>query len=393
MRKRQKDLRVPVFIILLVWVSLIAISGAEAAGDGTAWSWGGNSYGQLGDGTNIGRSTPAQVTNPTDPTGFLTDLTSVAAGGNHSLALKSDGTVWMWGDGSATPVQVPGLTNIIAVAGGDLHSLALESDGIVWAWGNNIWGQLGDGTTISSSSPVKVVELSDVMAVAAGGAHSLALKSDGSVYAWGDNFYGQLGDGTRISSFSPIKVSKLTHIVAVAAGGEHSLAVKANGKVYAWGGNESGQLGDKTTIYKTTPVKVSELPHSVISVAAGWRHSLALLSDGTMWAWGRNRFGQLGNGMNFGNSNIPVKVIDPGDSSGLLTDVIAISAGTEHSLAVKANGTVRAWGYNGDGQLGDGTVVERDTPVEVIDNSDPTGFITDMTSVVAGSYHSIGYKP
>ncbi|MBI4495208.1 MAG: tandem-95 repeat protein, partial [Chloroflexi bacterium] len=173
-----------------------------------------------------------------------------------------------------TPVQVSGLSGMTAVAAGQEHSLAVKSDGTVWAWGYNWAGQLGDGTTTSRPTPVQVSGLSGMTAVAAGQEHSLAVKSDGTVWAWGDNFNGQLGDGTTTRRFTPVQVSSLSNVVAVAGGSSHSLVRKGDGTVWAWGYNNRGQLGDGTTTSRSVPVQVSGLSN-VVAVAAGQYHSLA----------------------------------------------------------------------------------------------------------------------
>jgi alpha-tubulin suppressor-like RCC1 family protein len=336
--------------------------------DGTVRAWGMNNFGQLGDGTYVSNNIPVQVSG-------LTNIASISAGLLHSVALKPDGTVWTWGGneygqlgdgtytrGENTPVRVSGLTGVIDIDAWGWHNLAVKSDGTVWAWGRNIAGQLGDGTyTRSKNIPVQVNGLTGVIAIAAGGGHSLAVKSDGTVWAWGLNNFGQLGDGTNIRRKNiPVQVNGLTGVIDTAAGGLHSLAVKSDGTVWAWGRNNLGQLGDETNTSRNTPVQVSGFSNGTtdIAIAAGSEHSLALKSDGTFWAWGGNVVGQLGNGTNI-DSNIPVQV------SGL-TNVISIAAGETHSLALKSDGTVWAWGANWYGQLGDGTNTDRWTPVQAI---------------------------
>jgi len=249
--------------------------------DGTVWVWGGNSHGQLGDGTTTERHSPVQVV-------ALNDCVAVAAGDSHSLAVKSDGTVWAWGqnnsgklgDGTTidrhAPVYISGLSGCVAVGGGWLHSLAVKSDGTVWAWGNNDYGQLGDGTTTDRHMPVQVSGLTGGVTMAAGLVHSLALKVDGTVWAWGGNGDGRLGDGTTIRRHTPVQVSGLTDCIRVVAGGYHSLGLKSDGTVWAWGNNESGQLGDGTTAERHIPVQTNFLMN-VTAMAAGWRHSLALI--------------------------------------------------------------------------------------------------------------------
>ena len=180
------------------------------AGDGTVWAWGANGYGQLGDGTRVGRDAP-------QPVPGLAGIQAIAAGSVHSLAVAADGTVWAWGgqrvgefgDGtdSILPIQVPGLIGIRAVAGGRGHSLALAADGVVWAWGDNLNHQLGDGTGIRSATPVQARGLSGVQAIAAGENHSLALLDCGQLWAWGSNvFYPLLGDSTHTARPTPVPV-------------------------------------------------------------------------------------------------------------------------------------------------------------------------------------------
>jgi len=339
--------------------------------NGTVWAWGHNDWGRLGNGTNIISSdVPVPVSN-------LTGVTAVAASYGHSLALKSDGTVWAWGrnfegqlgNGTSTnsnvPVQVSNLTGVIAVAAGGGHSLALKSDGAVWAWGQNDSGQLGNGTSTNSNVPVQVSNLTGVIAVAAGGGHSLALKSDGTVWAWGQNV------------FVPVQVSNLTGVVGIADGWGHSLALKSDGTVWAWGQNDSGELGNGTFVSSNVPVQVSNLT-SVVGIATGGYHSLARKSDGTVWAWGRNTYGELGNGTNIINSNVPVQV------SGL-TGAVAVAGGLYSlSLALKSDGTVWAWGGNDYGQLGNGTTVNSSVPVEVMHRTSILHVSVDGPSPRAG---------
>jgi len=176
---------------------------------------------------------------------------------------------------SSTPLQVPNLSQVVALAAGYGHSLALRSDGTVWAWGDNSYGQLGNGTTTNSSTPVQVSGLSGIVAISAGGYHSLALRSDGTVWAWGENSFGQLGNGTATDSYTPVHVSSSSGIVAISAGGSHSLAVRSDGTVWAWGNNFAGELGNGTFTDSSTPVQVSGLS-GVTAIAGGGYHSLAL---------------------------------------------------------------------------------------------------------------------
>jgi alpha-tubulin suppressor-like RCC1 family protein len=329
--------------------------------DGTVWAWGDNSWGQLGIGTNTtGRLLPVKV---------LTGAVAVAAGEINSVALKSDGTVWAWGangygqlgDGTTTdrsnPKAVKGLTGMIAVAAVSNHTVALKSDGTVWAWGDNSSGQLGDGTTTNHLTPIAVPGLAGVKAIAVGpsGYYTVALKSDGTVWAWGDNFYGQLGNGTNSWSLSPVAVVGLSGVISVVAGDFHTVALKSDGTVWAWGYNGEGELGDGTTTDSSSPVAVPGLT-GVIAVAAGDAHTVALKSDGTVVAWGYNGDGELGDGTTTDSSS-PVAVRG-------LVNVVAVAAGYYHTEAVRIDGTVVGWGYNVDGELGDGTMTNRLSPVE-----------------------------
>jgi len=307
--------------------------------DSSLWAWGYNRYGQLGDGTHTWRLTPVQV---------LTGVAAVAAGNSYTLARKTDGSLWAWGyngygqlgDGTttarSTPVQV--LTGVAAVSIGASNTLALKTDGSLWAWGANWLGQRGDGTTTQRLTPVQI--LTGVAAVAGGSFHTLALKTNGSLWAWGSNYGGQLGDGTRTARSTPVQI--LTGVAAVAGGDMHSLALKTNGSLWAWGWNKSGQLGDGTTTKRLTPVQILT---GVAAVSAGADHTLALKTDGSLWAWGDNAYGQLGDGTNTDRLT-PVQV---------LTGVAAVSGGYGHTLARKIDGSLWAWGWNKYGQLGDGT--------------------------------------
>jgi alpha-tubulin suppressor-like RCC1 family protein len=366
----------------LVLASLVGVSPATAtvAAGPSAVAWGNNTFGQLGNGTTNQSPTPVLVSG-------LSGATAIASGGYHSLALRSDGTVWAWGANghgqlgngttinSSTPVQANGLSGATAIAGGSSgdHSLAVKSDGTVWTWGANGHYQLGNGTTIDSSIPVQVSGLGAVTAVAGGSYHSLALKSDGTLWAWGDNTYGQLGNGTTIDSSIPVQVSGLSGVTAIAGGVSHSLAVKSDGTVWAWGWNALGQLGNGTTIDSSIPVQVSGLSGAT-AVAGGYGHSLAAKSDGTVWGWGFNFAGQIGN---TSDTKTPVQV------SGV-SGATAVAAGYWHSLALKSDGTVWAWGYNDFGQLGNGSSNAGPTyiPVQV-------SGLFGATAVAAGTHHSL----
>jgi len=311
------------------------------------------------------------------PTGFT--VTAIAGGLTHSLALSSTGQMLAWGDdtygelGNGTSntstsipvaVRLPSGTTVTAIAGGGAHSLALTSTGQVLAWGDNYYGQLGNNSTTNSSTPVTVsLPLGTaVTAIAAGSGHSLALTSTGKVLAWGYNGTGQLGNGSTTDSSTPVAVGiRLgTTVAAIAGGFNHSLALTSTGQVLAWGYNADGELGNGTTTNFSTPVPVT-LPSGtlVTAIAGGGYHSLALTSTGRVLAWGQNTYGQLGNGT-ITSSSTPVAVNLP-----FGTTVTVIAAGGAHNLALTSSGRVLAWGDNLSGQLGNGTTTSSDIPVLV----------------------------
>ncbi|MBT0652156.1 hypothetical protein KI810_03750 [Geobacter luticola] len=341
----------------------------------TALTWGNNSYGQLGNDTI--NSGPAPVT-----ISLATGLKSAVAGGTHTLALTNEngGTAWAWGnngygqlgDTSTTarmsPVRVVNLTGLTAVAGGGQHSLALKSDGTVWSWGYNGSGQLGDSTNTNQSAPVQVNSLAGVTAITAGGSHSVALKGDGTVWSWGYNGLGQLGNNGTANSAVPVQVvtdagnTPLAGVTAIAAGGSHTVALKGDGTVWSWGYNALGQLGNNTIISSLLPVPVvmadGVTPLSnVTAVAAGLDHTVALKGDGTVWAWGFNGIGQLGNNdaiSSTGFRTTPVQVVylDANSTAQPLTGIRRIVVIGHHTIAIDGSGAVWTWGDNKYEQLG-----------------------------------------
>ncbi|OGO89227.1 MAG: hypothetical protein A2Y24_06720 [Clostridiales bacterium GWE2_32_10] len=348
--------------------------------DGTVWTWGANANGQLGDGTTVNRGRPAQVSG-------LSGITEIAGGNSYTIALKNDGTVWTWGynyygqlgDGTTTqrktPVQVSGLSGIIAIAGGEKHTIALKNDGTVWTWGDNSYGQLGDDTTTQRNTPAQVSGLSGIIAIAGGGNHTIVLKNDGTVWTWGYNSWGQLGDGTTTQRNTPVQISGLSGVVAIAGGMYHTIALKNDGTVWAWGYNSGGQLGDGTTTQRKIPVQVNGLS-GITVIAGGMYHTIALKNDGTVWAWGDNRNSQLGDGT-ITSRNTPIQI------SGL-NEITVISAGGFHTIALKNDGTIWTWGYNNYGQLGYISAFEK-VPVQV-------SGLSGIIAISGGGSHTIALK-
>jgi alpha-tubulin suppressor-like RCC1 family protein len=356
----------------------VGLSAQPARADGL-YAWGGNAYGQIGDGTTTERHSPVAVT------GMSSGVSSIAAGDIHSLALKN-GVLYAWGsnddgefgdggaeDYSTTPVAISGFgSGVTAIAGGAFHSLAVHN-GALYASGYNGSGQLGDGTTDESFAPVAVSGMGcGVTTVKGGEFKSLAIKN-GALYAWGWNTNGQLGDGTTTERDTPTAVSGLgSGVTAVAAGDYHTMAVQ-NGALYAWGRNDLGQLGDGTTTDRYTPVAVGGIGSSVTSIAIGPYNSLAV-RNGEVYAWGDNFSGELGNGTVDDNVHSTPALV-----SGL-SGITAVATEDTSNYALDTNGLLWAWGFNDRGQLGLGDTTDRLIPTEVFA---PAGY--KFTSIDVGA--------
>ncbi len=390
--------------------------------DGTVAAWGANFEGQLGNNTQTDSSIPVAVS--TTGTALAGEIvTAIGAGNEHSIALCSDGTLVAWGanfygqlgnntfNGSSVAVAVvtagtplAGKT-VTAICAGQYHNLALSSDGSVSAWGYDGDGELGNASNSDSAVPVAVststaLSGETVTVIAAGQYHSLARCSDGTVAAWGSNSYGQLGDSGTVSSNTPVAVVTAGTPLAgktpalISAGAGFSVASCSDSTLAAWGNDLEGQLGNNNPTSSSVPVSVTIAPGSalagktILSEAAGGQHSLALCSDGTIAAWGFNEDGELGNG-SFSNSRVPVTVDETADSALFGKTVVALSAGSSHSLALCSDGTVAAWGANFWGQLGTGGGdFEDGVPVPVPTAGTPLAGRT-VTSVAAGQSFSL----
>jgi len=324
----------PVKVSGLVGAKGVAIGADHSLAffnNSTVRAWGYNGFGQLGNGTTTFSNVPVPVKIQVGTASSinLTGVTAVAAGGFYSLALKNDGTVWSWGENTngqlgrndtdpsppiagqvmTDPLKGIGLTSITRIAAGGSHSLALDNSGAVWAWGYNGYGQLGDGTLVDKNLPVKVAGIPPIVAIAAGGAFSVAIDNTGAVWAWGYNGFGQLGNKSTTDSNVPKQVvledgTPLPNIKAIAAGLDHVLALDGNGAIWAWGYNGLGQLGVGTTTNSSIPVQVPAFTAALITspftvdgvspILAAGHHTLARKSDGKLYAWGDNAYGQLG---------------------------------------------------------------------------------------------------
>lgn len=372
---------VPVQVSGLTGVSAVSAGfyfSSALKNTGVIWAWGENTRQELGNGSSANSLVPVQVSN-------ISTALGISSQGYHSLAALTNGTVYAWGSNfcgdfgtgvSATqvvPTAIPAMTNVKSVVGGDGFTYAVKNDGTIWTWGNNPNGELGNGTQVSRSTPAQLSSLTGVTQAAAGLLHGVALKSDGTVWTWGYNGYAELGNGTTTNSLTPIQVS-INGVVAIAAGAAHTLALRSDGTVWGWGYSVDGELGTGTSgYYYIYPTQVSGLT-GVVAISAGYFHSLALKSDGSVWAWGSNSSGQLGTG-NTTPSLVPTRVAN-------ITGISAISAGYYHNLAVRSSdGTAWAWGNNPNGELGNGTTTASLVPVQVPG-------LTGVSGVFAGAYHS-----
>jgi len=354
----------------------ISAGGGHTCGvtkTGAVKCWGSNSSGQIGDNTFIDKLVPTQVW------GLARGVTMVSAGALRSYAVKSSSEVVCWGsdyDGylgigrrGGIPVSVP----MALIASGTAMRATAVSSGlngttcafavgsVASCWGENFFGSVGDGTRRTRRDrPTEVQNLADgINAISSGGHHVCALKSTGAVLCWGRNDYGQLGDGTGVDRLVPARVTGLeSRLDGISMGGSHSCVLKSTGGLVCFGKNSNGQIGDGTGDHRSVPRQVKGLEASVSAISAGWEHTCAIKSNGAVVCWGSNKDGQLGDGTQQ-DRFVPTQVV------GLESGVSAITAGSGHSCALKSTGAVVCWGKNDDGRLGDGTTIDRLTPTPV----------------------------
>lgn len=392
--------RAPVRTALIVSVTLAAwVAQAGAASAATpmvsagadftcainasshAVCWGRDDHGELGDGTDTAglRETPVAVTG-------LPAIKAISAGLHHACAIDKTGVAWCWGlnndgqlgDGTfthrATPVKVDTSLRFSAISAGGDFTCAITTNKVPYCWGDNSFGELGDNSTASSSSlPVAVLGQGlPALAIAAGGGdHACMLTSINSVVCWGNNAHGEVGDGTTTNRLYPVTVSGLTGGVAsIAAGRYHSCALMMSGTMMCWGRNEYGQLGDGTRIQRTTPVPVSGIVGVPQQISAGGDHTCAVAQNAgsEIECWGNGVAGQLGDGMVVAHVSVhPIAVFGlHGSGAGTDSGPVSVSAGWSHTCAVIATGWIDCWGLNSHGDIGDGTLTARAVPTPVL---------------------------
>lgn len=347
--------------------------------DGALWTWGWNNYGQLGNGTKEDSAVPIKV---------MENVSTVSLGVFHTAAIQTDGSLWMWGNNAwgklgggeggndegeyGRPIQtvpVKIMDDVVAVSCGDEHTAAIDTNGSLWMWGENEKGQLGNGGGADFETPmgvpvqaVPIKVMDNVTAVSCGRYHTAAIQSDGSLWMWGSNDIGQLGNGGEGDSswhelpIQTVPVKVMDNVAAVSCGIDHTAAIQTDGSLWMWGSNGYGELGNNSTdSCSTTPVKVMD---NVSAVSCGYYHTAAVQTDGTLWSWGGNRYGQLCND-DRDDSAVPIKIMG---------SVVTVSCGNAHTAAITSDGSLWAWGWNEYGQVYDlpGTIADERVLVDGI---------------------------
>jgi alpha-tubulin suppressor-like RCC1 family protein len=358
---------------------------------GQLWAWGVNSCGNLGDGTTTNHCSPVREFSS------ATDWSQVSSGQAHTSAIKTNGELWLWGqnslyqlgDGTAmnrcSPVrEFCSATNWRQVSSGASHTSALKTSGEIWSWGINSAGRLGDGTATNRCSPVReFCSATNWCQVSAGGSNAAAIKTSGELWVWGANYGGRLGDGTATNRCSPVReFCSATNWCQVSAGNAQISAIKTSGELWGWGLNSptfnTGAIGDGTTTNRCSPVREFCSATDWCQVSAGSITS-AVKTSGELWSWGRNLYGGLGNGTTISSCS-PVREFCSA------TNWCQVTTASLNSAAVKTTGQIWSWGYNCAGRLGDGTTVNKCSPVREISSS------TDWCQVSVGISHTAAVK-
>lgn len=391
--------------------SAIAMSISHTAyidTNGTLWTWGSNRCGELGNNSREDSAKPVRV---------MEDVASVSVSDNYTAAVRTDGTLWMWGsnyhgqlgNGGKGDLNIYGtgvdhasdhyirlrpekiMEDVRAVYTANTFTAAIRTDGSLWMWGDNQYGHLGNGGQgnrtdsykyVYQTTPVQVMRSVASVTISDDANAVAAIRTDGTLWMWGSNEYGQLGfDGGNdeyvveqgglppaIVPYQTKPVKVMENVASVSIGANHTAAVRTDGSLWTWGSNWYGQLGNGSTESSTVPVKVME---GVSAVSLGWSSSAAIRTDGTLWTWGRNDYGQLGDGST-GDSFVPGEI---------LSNVAAVTCDRDYYMAIRTDGTLWAWGWNYNGQLGTGTRENAALRVKIMDNAATVS--GDQTSAAA----------
>jgi alpha-tubulin suppressor-like RCC1 family protein len=355
----------------------------------TLFTWGNGANGKLGDNTVTSKSNPIQTI-----AGGI-NWKQVSTGGRGTFAIKTDNTLWCWGNNSygeigdntvtsrSSPVQTIAFgTNWKSVAGGWNHIAAIKYDGTLWLCGEGSFGRLGDNTTTKRSSPVQTIAFgTNWKSVACSNGTTIAIKTDGTLWAWGYNLVGQVGDNTVTHRSSPIQTIaygsnwKAVQTCVESSGNCHVSAIKTDGTLWIWGFGTSGQLGNNSAISRSSPVQTIAFGTNWRQVACGYSHTAAIKTDGTLWCWGSNNVGQLGDN-SITNRSSPVQTVT------FANNWKQVTCGNSSTYAIKNDGTLWSWGYNNNGQLGDNTTTNKSSPVQTF------AYGTNWKQVKSGALHT-----
>jgi alpha-tubulin suppressor-like RCC1 family protein len=345
------------------------------------WTWGDNGSGQLGNNTTTINGNPAQTIS------FGTNWKQGSCGDGHVATIKTDGTLWTWGINTygqlgdsltfskSTPAQTTaGGTNWKQSACGTYHTAAIKTDGTLWLWGSNFYGEIGNNTINNYASPIQTTAFgSNWKQVTCGNSLTAAIKADGTLWTWGLNSSGQLGDNGIVKKSSPVQTTAFgSNWKQVSCGGQHIAAIKTDGTLWTWGYNLYGQLGNNTITNNSSPIQTIAYGTNWKQVACGNFHTVAIKTDGTLWTWGYNTHGELGdNSINHKSS--------PVQTTAFGSNWKQVAGGKEHTTAIKTNGTLWCWGRNAWGDIGDNTTTDRSSPVQT------TAFGSNWKQTAAGN--------